>query len=325
MNNLPSIYKVRRSLNDQLVRANINLHTWAGTARCAGPLRHGTHCHEMECPDVLPSHFHRAHTADRNQDLCRSYHLLGCRLHPVHAFGLPAHRSELDLHNDSYPLRRPNRNVHRFNLAQHDHRLFHHGVPTLYHLEFADANSGKARPYHLILSWIYVSAISYMISICICLTDPTSVIALGAVRLHALYDLALAANLTGTVEQTVFLATMELWFNALALSIPTLRPLYRQLQEKWSGSRIDRSGANSYMPNTSDPMSKRSKRNGAFTDATATYLEMDDCESLKNRSGTDDGVVGYSPQVDDASSEKNLTNDPNKIKVTTRWTISHNS
>ncbi|KAF2450775.1 hypothetical protein P171DRAFT_378100 [Karstenula rhodostoma CBS 690.94] len=152
-----------------------------------------------------------------------------------------------------------------------------------------------------------------------------TVIALGAVRLHALYDLALAANLTGTVEQTVFLATMELWFNSLALSIPTLRPLYRQLREKWSGSNIDRSGANSYMPNTSDPLSRRSKRKGAFTDATATYLEMDDCESLKDKSGADDSVVGHFPQVDDASSEKNLTNNPDKIKVTTRWTVSHNS
>ena len=156
------------------------------------------------------------------------------------------------------------------------------------------------------------------------LTDLSSVIALGAVRLHALYDLALAANLTGTVEQTVFLATMELWFNALALSIPTLRPLYRQMREKWSGSNIDRSGANSYMPNTSDPLSRRSKRKGTFTDVSATYLEMDDCESLKDKSGADYGVVGHSSQVDDASSEKNLTNNPNNIKVTTRWTVSHN-
>jgi hypothetical protein len=138
-----------------------------------------------------------------------------------------------------------------------------------------------------------------------CLTYHSSVIALGAVRLHALYDLALAANLTGTVEQTVLLATLELWFNALALSIPTLRSLYRKLREKWSGSKIDHSGANSYMANnTTDPLSRRSKRNGAFIDATATYLEMDDCESLKDRSGADDGVVGHSPQVDDASSEK---------------------
>lgn len=156
------------------------------------------------------------------------------------------------------------------------------------------------------------------------LTDYSSVIALGAVRLHALYDLALAANLTGTVEQTVFLATMELWFNSLALSIPTLRPLYRQIREKWSGSRIDRSGANSYMPNNSEPLSRRSKRNGAFTDVTATYHEMDDYDSLKDKHGADDGV-GNSPQVDDASSEKNLTNGPNNIKVTTRWTVSHNS
>jgi hypothetical protein len=152
----------------------------------------------------------------------------------------------------------------------------------------------------------------------------SSVIALGAVRLHALYDLALAANLTGTVEATVFLATMELWFNSVALSIPTLRPLYRQVREKWSGSNIDRSGVNSYMPNSSDPLSRRSKRNVAFTDVTATYLEMDDCESLKDRSGADDGVVGHSPHVDDSSSEKNLTNNPNNIKVSTRWTVSHN-
>jgi hypothetical protein len=47
--------------------------------------------------------------------------------------------------------------------------------------------------------------------------------------MHSLYGLALAANPTGIVEQTGFLATMELWFNALALS---------------------------------DPMSRRSKRNG---------------------------------------------------------------
>ena len=155
------------------------------------------------------------------------------------------------------------------------------------------------------------------------LTKQFSVIALGAVRLHALYNVALAANLTGTVETTVFLATMELWFNCLALSIPTLRPLYRQMREKWSGSKIDRSGASSYMPNTSDPLSKRSKRSRGFTDVTTTYLEMDDCESLKNRGGA--VGVGHSPQVDDTSSEKNLTSNPDQIKVTTRWTISHNS
>lgn len=325
MNNLPSIYKVRQSVNDALVRANTNVHTWAGITCCASSLRHVTYSHEIECPNVLPSHLHRARTADRNQVLCRSHCLLGCRLHPLHAFGLPAYQGELDLYNDSYTLRRPNCNVHCFDLAQHDHRLFDYGVPTLYYLELADANSRKARPYHIVLSWIYVSIIPYVVSSRMCLKNHSSVIALGAVRLQALYDLALAANLTGTVEQTVFLATMELWFNALALSIPTLRPLYRQAREKWSSSNIDRSGANSYMPNTSDPLSRRSKRNGPFTDTTATYLEMDDYESLKDRSGADDGGVGHSPQVDDASSEKNLTNNPNNIRVTTRWAVSHNS
>lgn len=65
-----------------------------------------------------------------------------------------------------------------------------------------------------------------------------SVCAISAVRLSALYDLDMQANLTGTIELTVFLAVLELCIGIVSISLPTLQPFYLRWRAKHSSSKL---------------------------------------------------------------------------------------
>ncbi|KAK8058155.1 hypothetical protein PG994_008603 [Apiospora phragmitis] len=60
--------------------------------------------------------------------------------------------------------------------------------------------------------------VCFALGLCVC--------AIAAVRLSAHYDLEMQANLTGTIELTVFLAVLELCIDIVSISLPMLRPFY---------------------------------------------------------------------------------------------------
>ncbi|KAK8113322.1 hypothetical protein PG984_013848 [Apiospora sp. TS-2023a] len=85
-----------------------------------------------------------------------------------------------------------------------------------------------------------------------CFALGLSVCAISAVRLSALYDLDMQANLTGTIELTVFLAVLELCIGIVSISLPMLRPFYLRWRAKHSSSKLsggtpeDGGGSNSH-------------------------------------------------------------------------------
>ncbi|KAK7963612.1 hypothetical protein PG988_010586 [Apiospora saccharicola] len=139
-----------------------------------------------------------------------------------------------------------------------------------------------------------------------CFALGLSVCAISAVRLSALYDLDMQANLTGTIELTVFLAVLELCIGIVSISLPMLRPFYLRWRAKHSSSKLsggtpeNGDGSNSHGLVTfgrSDPRKRYyQKRQKQDDDTIVSPWEMN-----KYQGGQQDSEFG-----DDTGSERRL-------------------
>lgn len=162
-------------------------------------------------------------------------------------------------------------------------------------------------------------------------------------RLRYVFNLELAANLTGTIDMTVFVGGMELYLAALCISVPMLRPFYARYRARKSSARLqEASGEDPELVTFSEfKNSKDKKWNRArkardpmrITTTTETQWEMEEYARSANadldaaRPGFSAGVGG-SPVVGDGSSEKRLTeqeSSSDQVADQTTWRVTRDS
>lgn len=156
-------------------------------------------------------------------------------------------------------------------------------------------------------------------------------------RLRYVFNLELAANLTGTIDMTVFVGGMELYLAALCISVPMLRPFYARYRARKSSARLqEASGEEPELVTFSEfKDSKDKKRNKArkardpmrITTTTETQWEMEEYARSAN-AGLDaappgfSAGVGGSPVVGDGSSDRRLMEQDSiqdQVGVPTTW------
>lgn len=147
--------------------------------------------------------------------------------------------------------------------------------------------------------------------------QPPSSVAIAIWRLVTVFQLDIAANLTGTVELAVFLCTMETVLALLCINIPLLRPLYRRFIARQSSSKIAESA-----PNYGTPNKYGTGRSGAASRG-GNDVELD---SYSKDRGFERSVYVEEGHDGDSSSEKKLNpygrgGKKKEIVVKTEWTI----
>lgn len=143
-------------------------------------------------------------------------------------------------------------------------------------------------------------------------------VAIAIWRLVTVFQLDIAANLTGTVELAVFLCTMETVLALLCINIPLLRPLYRRFIVRQSSSKLDESGHGTY---------GRGGHSGGRSGVTPSRNKNDDVEldSYSKNRGFERSVYIEESNDNDSNSEKKLNpynrEKKREIVVKTEWTI----